>query len=177
MLTPPVIPVKTGILMKIPVFTGMTRQKTSRFREDDELKAYCTQRKYFDLCYSPMNTRGFNLIELMIVMALMAILLTLAYPNYQRYLRSAKRARAEVELLRLSERMQEYYSEHESYLGASLSEFGIDTSESYQFKISELEAQEYLISAAPLGSQKEDNCGNLSINGIGRRGARQKNCW
>ena len=124
-----------------------------------------------------MKTHGFNLIELLIVMAMIAILVSLAYPSYQSCLRNARRTGAEVELVRLSERMSEYYSQYGTYLGASIPAFGVDNSKQYQFKITELDAQDYLIIAAPLNSQTADACGNLSINEIGRRGARQKGCW
>lgn len=125
-----------------------------------------------------MKIHGFSLIELLLVMAMMAILLMLAYPSYQTYLRNAERNKAEVELLRLSERMNEYHSEHDSYLGASIYAFGIDEQQNnYQFNIVKLEAQMYLIVAHPINTQIQDHCGNLSINEQGARSAKQENCW
>ncbi|MEG1454952.1 MAG: type IV pilin protein, partial [Comamonas sp.] len=54
----------------------------------------------------PVSSRGFTLIELMIVVAIVGILSTVAFPSYQEYLRRAARSEAKAGLLQAAQWME-----------------------------------------------------------------------
>lgn len=54
------------------------------------------------------KTKGFTLIELMIVVAIIGILAAIAYPSYQEYVRKTKRTEAQAELLDLAQKLQKF---------------------------------------------------------------------
>ena len=61
-------------------------------------------------------TRGFNLIEMLIVIVILSVLLSIAIPSYMVHLRRSRAAEAvaTMELIRQAER--EYFARHNSYL-------------------------------------------------------------
>ena len=59
--------------------------------------------------------RGFTLIELMIVVAIVGILAAVAFPNYQNYTREARRTDAHSTLLNLSNNLEKYFSDENTY--------------------------------------------------------------
>lgn len=60
-------------------------------------------------------SKGFTLIELMIVVAIVGILAALAWPNYMDYVRRSNRAEAKTEMLVLAQRLQKCYSTYKRY--------------------------------------------------------------
>ena len=52
--------------------------------------------------------KGFTLIEVMIVIVIMGILAAIAYPSYQEYVRSTKRADAQAQMLEIAHRLQRF---------------------------------------------------------------------
>ena len=65
--------------------------------------------------WSERRTRGFTLIELMIVVAVVAILAALAYPSYTRYIVRSKRAAAQGYMLEVTNLQQRYLLDARSY--------------------------------------------------------------
>lgn len=111
-----------------------------------------------------MRTQGFNLLELLIVMALMALLMTIAYPNYQDCLHKARYQNAKVELSHLQAAMALYYSQHGSYLGASLPDLGFKSPiTGYHVALRKIETEHYLIQAEAIGPQASDRYKNLTM--------------
>lgn len=55
-----------------------------------------------------IRSRGFTLIELMIVVALIAIIAAIAYPSYQESVRKTKRTEAQAEMLEVAQRLQRF---------------------------------------------------------------------
>lgn len=64
--------------------------------------------------------RGFNLVQLMIVVAIIGILVSIAYPSYTRYKIRAERTNAQSELLFIGQRMQAYQAANRTYAGATV---------------------------------------------------------
>jgi len=65
-----------------------------------------------------LKTKGFTLIELMIVVAIIGILATIAYPSYQEQVKSSRRADAKGALAGLASAMERHSTANNTYLGA-----------------------------------------------------------
>lgn len=62
------------------------------------------------------RSRGFTLIELMIVVAIVAILASIAYPAYTDSVLKGKRAQARTALLDLMQQQERYMTQNNTYL-------------------------------------------------------------
>jgi type IV pilus assembly protein PilE len=71
-----------------------------------------------NLSVSRRLTRGFTLIELMIVVAIIGILARIAYPAYTDYVRRSDLAEAFQNLSSAQVRMEQYYQDNRSYMTA-----------------------------------------------------------
>jgi type IV pilus assembly protein PilE len=61
------------------------------------------------------NSRGFTLIEVMIVVAIIGVLASIAIPSYQQYVMRGNRAEAKNALLALAQRLEQNYTLSGSY--------------------------------------------------------------
>lgn len=64
---------------------------------------------------TPRASRGFTLIELMIVVVVLGILGTIAYPGYQEYARKGRRAEARAALQELRQQQERYMTQFNTY--------------------------------------------------------------
>ncbi len=132
--------------------------------------------------YYPKQS-GFNLVELMIVVAIVGILAAFAYPSYMNQVRSTKRADCSGALAGLANAMERHYSVNGSYLGAAdgggntgapaifLSSCPLDGgTANYTLDIQAATASVYTLRAIPAGGQAEDKCGTLTLNNRGVKG-------
>lgn len=62
-----------------------------------------------------MKTRGFSLLDLMVVVAILSILATIAIPNYQRFIENAKNAEAKTILASIGTFEKNYFYEANGY--------------------------------------------------------------
>jgi type IV pilus assembly protein PilE len=65
------------------------------------------------------RSRGFTLVELLIVVLVLAILSALAYPMYRDQIRKTRRADAQAVLMQSAQAMERFYTENGTYTGAS----------------------------------------------------------
>jgi type IV pilus assembly protein PilE len=65
------------------------------------------------------RTRGFTLLELMVVVAIVAILAAVAINSYSKQVRKGRRAEAKQVILDLSLREEKWRSNHTNYIGTN----------------------------------------------------------
>lgn len=117
--------------------------------------------------------RGFTLIELMIGVAVLGILVAIAYPGYRDQVAKGHRADARTALLALAQRMERFYTERSTYVGATLGAAGIFPAASengyYTLSIAAQTADGFTIKAVPAGVQAGDKCGSYLFNQLGQK--------
>jgi type IV pilus assembly protein PilE len=120
------------------------------------------------------RTRGFTLIELMIVIAIIGILAAIAYPSYVEYVERSRRNDAKAVLLEASQYMERIFTESRSYASAvlptSLTKSPREGPAWYNITISSpVTATTYTISASPKSGWTPSKCGTLSLNQLGTK--------
>ncbi len=129
------------------------------------------------------RTGGFNLIELLIVVAIVAILAAIGFPAYQQYARDAKRADAHEALARASQLQERFFADTSGY-ATGLATLGYDTNESPQgywgLVVTGVSATGYTLVASPTGGHVDADCATISINAQGVRASAPGSadeCW
>jgi type IV pilus assembly protein PilE len=117
--------------------------------------------------------RGFTVLELLITVAIISILVMVGYPTYNQHVLKTQRSQAQVALLDLASAMERYFAINHTYMGATLATLEVNEytiSHQYRLEINQLNDNSYLLQAIPLfDSEKEDNCGALGLDQIGRK--------
>lgn len=67
-------------------------------------------------------TRGFTLVETMIVLLIVALLASVAYPGYASYLTRTRRMEGKVALILAMQRQEQHHALHHTYLAFSKAE-------------------------------------------------------
>ena len=116
---------------------------------------------------------GFTLVEMMIVVAMVAILASVAYPSYLGQVAKGRRADGKQALLELAQKMERFYSERGTYVGATLGAGGLYPTLSaggyYTLAIASQTLDGFAASATPRGVQVGDGCSTLGYNQLGDR--------
>lgn len=137
------------------------------------------------------KSKGFTLIELMIVVAVIGILSALAYYNYSRYGFRARRADGKNLLMNISSAEERYYTNFNRYAGSVTAAaptglgFANANSEKGYYKVVVALTnvdQGYTLTATPqTAAQASDQCGNLTLTNTGTKGfsgnVSNGNCW
>lgn len=125
------------------------------------------------------KSRGFTLLELMVVVAIIAILASIALPAYQRYGLRARRVDGKELLMRVAAAQERFYTNFNRYATNPLTaatSLGLTTlnSERGFYTIASANGatgntQSYILTATPVagGPQAGDQCGALSVNNTG----------
>lgn len=126
------------------------------------------------------RSKGFTLIELMIVMVIIGIITAIAYPSYLNHLQKSRRVDAQTALLELAQYMERYYTTNGTYVGAVLPFTASpkdDATKYYNLSVTGLAANAYTLSGAPTSSQTTDSCGTLTLSQTGAKTPTTAGCW
>ncbi|MBX8617227.1 type IV pilin protein [Pseudomonas lijiangensis] len=126
-------------------------------------------------------SRGFTLIELMIVVAIVGILAAVAYPSYVEYTKRTQRSAIASLLSEQTQALERFFSRNGTYVGAT----GLSGGNSYYNIAPVLTATGFTLTANPTGSlMTGDKCGSFAITNTGTRtnpnatsGVTTKDCW
>lgn len=129
------------------------------------------------------NTKGFTLIELMIVVAIVGILAGIAYPSYIDSVQKSRRSDATGALMGFANAMERRFTETNSYLGAAgtalvptntgspwiySQQSPVDGGTAYyNLTISDVTTTPYTLRATPTGAQSGN--GILELDNTGAR--------
>lgn len=131
------------------------------------------------------NQLGFTLIELMIVVAIIGILASIALPAYSDYVKRAKAAEATSTLADLRVKMEQYFQDNRTYVGAGALVPGpcapiVGSVKYFTYACNNLTATTYNIAATGVAAQ---NMGNFTF-GINQDNAKTSKfdgtlgaCW
>jgi len=137
-----------------------------------------------------VDSLGFSLIELMIVVAIVGVLAAIALPSYQNSVLADGRAEAQSLLLEVAANQERFYSDNNSYstnanplvapaLATVTSAGGI-----YEVAVAACAGGAitncFVATATPQGNQTADSCTTLSISNTGLKGATGDTldtCW
>lgn len=113
------------------------------------------------------HTRGWTLIELMVVVAIVGILAAVAYPSYTEYVRKGRRADAVAALGAVQQAQERYRSNHPSY--GTMAEIGAPSTTAhghYTVAVTGTPtASTYSAVATPIGAQASDStCTTLNVS-------------
>ena len=128
--------------------------------------------------------RGFTLIEVMIVVAIVAILGSIALPSYRDYLTRGKFPEATSQLASAQVRMEQWFQDTRTYVGAPVCAAGALTSQHFTFACNITSATAYVITATGTGSMNGfaftiDQGGSKATSAVptGWSQHSPNNCW
>lgn len=144
----------------------------------------------------PRNA-GFTLIEVMIVVVIIGVLMLVALPAYEGQQTRAKRTIAQVELLKIVARQEQFFVNNRAY-STTLAPLGfadpwvidadgreVDDAAAggvYSISLVEPTTMAFELHAVPLGQQARDTtCGTLVISSVGSKSVTgtgsSADCW
>jgi type IV pilus assembly protein PilE len=128
------------------------------------------------------TSRGFTLIEIMIVIAIIGIVITIGYPSLTEYVKKGRRTEVAGLLSEQAQILERFYSKSNVYTGAT----GLSAGNDFYTITPALTDQTFKLTAVrKAGSaMATDKCGNFTITNTGVRsmenaaaGVTTKDCW
>ena len=128
------------------------------------------------------SSRGFTLIEIMIVIAIIGIILTISIPSYNEYVKKGRRAEVVSLLSEQAQTLERFYTRNNVYTGVT----GLSTGNDFYAITPTLTDQTFVLTAIrKTGSaMATDKCGDFTLTNTGVRsmnnattGVTTKDCW
>jgi len=140
------------------------------------------------------KSKGFTLIELMIVVAVIGILTAIALPGYRSFILKSHRTEAINGLLDAASRQARYYTTNNTYttsmttLGYSADPNPVASASNLYFNVSVASVTaasttapaSFVLQAVPQGTQANDSCGTFGYTDLGQRTVSSgtvASCW
>lgn len=122
------------------------------------------------------RSKGFTLIELMVVVAIVAIIAAIAMPTYREYVMRGHRRAAQSVMMDMVNRQQQYFVANRGYATAAQLNYGLppEVDANYDFAIA-LDAGPppgFTITFTPTGGQVSD--GALTVDSAGVKSPAEK---
>lgn len=121
------------------------------------------------------RTKGFTLLEVVIVTAIIAVLSALAISSYRRYVFRARRTEARQLLMSIAHGEERWYATYNRYTD-DLSKFGYaatavspDANYEVVLTVEGDDAQSYVVAALPTANQIGDACGAMTLDNTGAK--------
>ncbi len=126
--------------------------------------------------------QGFNLVELLVTVAIISILGSIGYSSYSGYMVDARRSEATNQLLQLAQTQEKYYGRNNNYAD-NAGDLGVASTTptgnySLSFAYISSNNQTYTLTATPVsdGAQAGDSdCSSITLNSNGSRAP--TGCW
>ncbi|RMO83794.1 Fimbrial protein pilin [Pseudomonas syringae pv. philadelphi] len=127
-------------------------------------------------------SRGFTLIELMIVVAIVGILAAVAYPSYTEYVKRTQRSAIASLLSEQTQALERFYSQTGGYKAYN----GVVAGNTYYKITPVLNATDFTLTADPIAGtmMAGDKCGSFVTTNTGTRSntgttgsVTAKDCW
>ena len=126
------------------------------------------------------KSKGFTLLELMVVVAIIALLAAISYPIFTSQMRKARRAEARQVLADLALKQEKWRVDHATY-GTLTDLGGAPTTSYYTITVTGNSATGFVLTAAPKGKQTKDTtCGSFVwtvTNGTAAKTPTTEGCW
>ena len=114
------------------------------------------------------KSKGFSLIELMIVVAIIGIIAAIAYPSYTKYVQRSHRAEITEVMVEAAQTFERLYSKSGTYIDNTVVN---PASNSWYTVVTVRNAQDFTITATPIagGLMATDTCGAFTLTQTGAR--------
>ena len=114
-----------------------------------------------------------TLIELLIAVAVLGLISAVAYPTYLQQVAKGRRTDAKQSLVELSQKMERFYTERGTYVGAALGATGlyplVTSGGYYDLSITAQTLDGFTVKATPRGAQVGDACASFLYNQLGEQ--------
>jgi type IV pilus assembly protein PilE len=127
-----------------------------------------------------IKSKGFTLIELMIVVAIIGILAAISYPSYTSHITKTYRKSGQVDLMAAAQAAERFYTQNFTYVGFSLGTAATDeyvnwsptdgnvASKHYTLNVVTAAANSFTLRAVPAGAQVGDGAMEIDADGSRR---------